>query len=184
MWPAARWLFIALLGWATLRFVTRPLDGAFVAGSFLHLINLPFHEAGHVLFSPFGQFMAALGGSLLQVLVPFACAASFSRRSDWFGALVCVWWAGQSLIDLAPYIADARALQLVLLGGMTGAEVEGHDWEAILAALGWLHRDRQLGMTAHVCGSALMLAAVGAAAWLTWSRPAGGESPANAKGWH
>lgn len=38
---------------------------------------------------------------------------------------------GQSLTDVAPYINDARALQLVLLGGRTGAEVEGHDWEAV-----------------------------------------------------
>ncbi len=29
--------------------------------------------------------------------------------------------AGQNLIDLAPYINDARNLQLVLLGGRTGA---------------------------------------------------------------
>jgi hypothetical protein len=28
-----------------------------LAGSFLHLINLVFHEAGHVLFAPFGSFM-------------------------------------------------------------------------------------------------------------------------------
>jgi hypothetical protein len=164
MW---RWALLGVLLWWTGRFALHPLDGGHAGGSFLHLVNLPFHEAGHVLLSPFGPFMTALGGSLMQLIVPLACAASFVRREDRFAAAVCVWWAGQSLVDLAPYVADARALQLVLLGGFTGAEVEGHDWEAILAALGWLHRDRQLGMAAHLAGTATMVCALVAAAWLT-----------------
>lgn len=163
-----RWLLIALLGWWTVRFIAHPLDGPFVGASFLHVINLPFHEAGHVLFSPFGGFMMSLGGSLMQLIVPLACAVSFARRDDWFATAVCAWWVGQNLVDLAPYIADARALQLVLLGGFTGAEVEGHDWEAILSSVGWLHRDRALGMTAHVAGSVCMVSALAAAARLAW----------------
>ena len=163
-----RWLFLGLLAWWSVTFITHPLDGDLVGSSFLHLINLVFHEAGHVLFAPFGSFLMSLGGSLLQLLVPIACAVSFLTRDDLFAAWVCVWWAGQSLLDLAPYIADARALQLVLLGGFTGAEVEGHDWEAILSALGWLHRDRTLGYAAHVAGSCTMVAAIAAAGWTTW----------------
>jgi hypothetical protein len=165
---AGRLLLLALLAYWTWRFVTHPLDGLVIAESFLHLVNLPFHEAGHILLSPFGQFLTSLGGSLMQVLVPLVCAVALARRGDKFGASVCAWWAGQNFVDLAPYIADARALQLPLLGGGTGAEVEGHDWEAILQALGWLHRDRQLGMAAHVIGSGAMIAALIAAAWLTW----------------
>ena len=165
---APRWLFIALLSWWTVRFVAHPLDGDFVGASFLHLINLPFHEAGHILFSPFGSFMMSLGGSLTQVLIPLVCAGSFVKREDWFATAACLWWAGQNLIDLAPYIADARALQLVLLGGFTGAQVEGHDWEAILTALGWLRYDRSLGYTAHWIGALTMCASVGGAAWITW----------------
>jgi len=44
--------------------------------------------------------------------VPIACLVAFWRRRDRFGAAVAVWWAGQNLVDLAPYINDARALQL------------------------------------------------------------------------
>ena len=77
-----------------------------------------------------------------------------------FGAAVALWWAGQSLMDVAPYIADARALRIVLLGGRTGAEVEGHDWEAILAALGWLRYDILLGRLANLIGIVLMIAAL------------------------
>ena len=75
------------------------------------------------------------------------------------------WWAGQNLLDLAPYIADARALQLVLLGGRTGAEVEGHDWEYLLGEMNLLHMDRTLALAAHrlelvMMAAALMWAAV------------------------
>ncbi|MGV3520611.1 hypothetical protein [Luteitalea sp.] len=67
-------------------------------------------------------------GSLLQILVPVAC-----------------WWTGQNLLDVALYVNDARALTLVLLGGRTGAEVEGHDWAFILGRLGLLAHDHSRG---------------------------------------
>ena len=167
MIQASRLLLLALLAWWTVGFAVHPLHGEYVGSSFLHLINLPFHEAGHILFSPFGTFMTACGGSLMQVLIPIVCVISFVRREDWFAAAVCGWWAGQNLIDLAPYIADARALQLVLLGGRTGAEVEGHDWEAILTSLGWLRYDRTLGYAAHWLGALTMVGAIGVAIWIT-----------------
>jgi len=169
---------LALLAWWTWRLAPHPLNWLLTNSSFLHLINLPFHEAGHVLFSPFGEFMTILGGSLMQVLVPVVCASAFWRQADWFGAAVCGWWAGESLVDVAPYIADARALQMPLLGGGTGAEVEGHDWEAILTRLGWLNLDRTLGMWTHVIGSIVMVAALIIAVWLLANRR--GDEPVGA----
>jgi hypothetical protein len=164
-----RWCLLALLSWWSLGFITHPVNGNYIAESFLHLVNLPFHEAGHILFAPFGTFVTAAGGSLLQLIVPIVCAVSLFRREDQYGAAVCVWWAGQSLVDLAPYIADARALQLVLLGGRTGAEVEGHDWEAILMSLGWMQYDRTLGAAAHWIGCLTMVSAIVAAGALVWA---------------
>ena len=134
--------------------------GVAVMDSVLHLPNLVFHEAGHVLFAVFGRFLAVLGGSLFQFALPLALAGAFLSQHDSFGAAVCTWWAGQNLLDLAPYIADARALQLVLLGGKTGAEVEGHDWEYLLGQLGWLRFDRTIGLGAHRLGLMIMAAAL------------------------
>lgn len=155
-----RCALILALACFTWQFARTPA-GAYAVQSFLHLPNLVFHEAGHVLFLPFGRFMSVLGGSLLQVLVPLICAAAFLLQyEDRFGCAVCVWWTGQSLVDLSPYIADARALRLTLLGGRTGAEVEGHDWEYLLAAAGALHWDVTLGRAAHFAGSLVMFAAL------------------------
>jgi hypothetical protein len=166
---AGRAMLLAILAWWTWQFVPHPLDWSLINASFLHLVNLPFHEAGHLVFSPFGEFMTILGGSLLQVIVPLVCAVAFVRREDWFGATVGAWWAGENLVDVAPYIADARALQMPLLGGGTGAEVTGHDWEALLGRLGWLHLDHTLGMSAHVIGSVVMVASLVLGAWVLLS---------------
>jgi hypothetical protein len=151
----SRIAFVAGLALWTVWFARTPISDDAME-SFLHLPDLVFHEAGHIIFSPFGRFMTVLGGSLLQLLIPVIAAVSFVRQEQMFGAAVCAWWTGQNLVDLAPYIADARSLKLTLIGGRTGAEVEGHDWEFILYQLGVAHHDRALGYTAHAIGILIM----------------------------
>lgn len=151
-------LLVGLLVW-TVQIARAPMSQEGVS-PILHLPNLVFHEAGHVLFGFFGRFMTVLGGSLFQFLVPVILAVAFLRQKTPFGAIVCAWWAGENLVDVAPYIADARALQLVLLGGKTGAEVEGHDWEYLLTQLGWLHLDTKLGLAVNRAGLLMMFGAL------------------------
>jgi hypothetical protein len=160
-------LWAGLVVW-TVVLLRTPYSG--LGDSFMHLINLPFHEAGHILFLPFGEFMTILGGSLMQVLVPLVCAGAFLfKQDDSFAASVCTWWAGESLIDLAPYIDDARSLQLMLLGG-PASEVEGHDWEAILMRLEWLRYDHRIAGIAYALGATLMIGAIIWAALILFSR--------------
>jgi hypothetical protein len=172
-------LLLLLVRWTWL-FLAWPMRQDVIGASFLHLVSLPFHEAGHILFAPFGDLMTALGGSLAQILVPLACLAAFLTTSpNPFGAAVMCWWAGENLLDVAMYANDARSLQLVLLGGRTGAEVEGHDWERILQTAGLLHRDHQIAAAMHFAGALLMVAG------LVWGliialRPASPERAADA----
>jgi hypothetical protein len=166
---AGRAALLVLLALWTLAFISHGLNAAYLGGSFMHLVNLPFHEAGHVLMSPLGRFLMVLGGSLFQVAIPLVCAGVLLvKTSDPFGASVATWWAGQNLMDLAPYVADARALQLVLLGARTGAEVEGHDWEYLLSTLGWLHHDTALGRASFAMGAVVMVAALAWGAAVVW----------------
>jgi len=159
----ARAALLFLLGLWTLLFLRHGMNAAYLMRSFLHLVDLPFHEAGHILLAPFGHFLSVLGGSLFQVAIPLLCGGVLLFKTrDPFAASVTLWWAGQSLMDLAPYIADARALRLPLLGGRTGAEVEGHDWEYLLAALGLTRHDLMLGKLSFALGALAML---GALAW-------------------
>ena len=153
-----RGLFLLLLALLTTTMVGG-VNAERVNGSFLHLPNLVFHEAGHILFSPFGPFMTVLGGSLTQLLIPLACAGTFLWQTrDPFGAAVALWWAGENLIDIAPYINDARDLTLVLLGGKTGAEVEGHDWEYLLNAMGVAHKDHAIAGVVQAIGTLTLIA--------------------------
>jgi hypothetical protein len=151
-------LFLVLIWWGK-TFILTPLETTHTGESFLHLINLPFHEAGHLLFIPLGRFMMVLGGSLGQILMPLTCLVTFLVKTrDPFGAAVALWWMAESFMDIAPYIDDARALELVLLGGVTGKETDGHDWNNILTMLGWLEYDHRLAHLAYNLGILMMLA--------------------------
>jgi hypothetical protein len=128
--------------------------------SFLHNIVLPIHEAGHVFFMPFGEFLAIFGGSFFQLALPFAIGLAFILKNrDNFGAAVCFWWTGASLVDLAPYIYDALHPQMLLLGGHTGEEGP-HDWIYLLDALGQLQHAQGWGAFAHVLGGLVMLTGI------------------------
>lgn len=132
-----------------------------IGASFMHNILLPMHEAGHVLFSPFGEFMMILGGSLFQLALPFGIGVAFILKyRDNFGAAIGLWWASVSLMDLAPYIYDALHPQLTLLGGGTGANDGPHDWIYLLITLGQLDNAQRWGAFAHAGGGLLMLVAL------------------------
>jgi len=150
-------VFVAMVWWG-LKFITTPLETNYTGESFLHLINLPFHEAGHVIFIPFGRFMTILGGTLGQILMPIICLGTFLVKTrDLFGAAVALWWTAESMMDIAPYINDARALDLMLIGGVTGKETDRHDWNNILTMLGLLEWDHRLGHLTYNIGILLML---------------------------
>ena len=161
MTRAARVALLLLLVYWTWLFLAYPMRQDVIGGSVLHLPDLIFHEAGHILFSPFGVFLTTLGGSLTQVLIPIVCGAAFIAQGDRFGAAVMGWWTGQNLLDVAIYINDARALQLTLLGGFTGAEVEGHDWERLLTMTNALHLDHRIANAVQIVGGLLMVGCVG-----------------------
>jgi len=170
MTRAGRIALLLLLTYWTWRLLANPFHQDVVGGSFLHVVDLMFHEAGHVIFSPFGVFMTTLGGSLMQCLVPVICAIAFFRTSrDIFAVAVMGWWLGENLQDVAMYINDARDLQLQLLGGGTGAEVEGHDWERLLTMMNALHLDHRIGHIVQAVGALLMVVSLLCLAYLLWT---------------
>jgi magnesium-transporting ATPase (P-type) len=111
-------LFLAIWSWFLFGYDYRYGE---INMSFMHDILLPIHEAGHVLFRPFGEFMMILGGSLFQLMLPLGIGIAFIvKNRDNFGAAIGLWWASVSLVDLSPYIYDALHPQLTLIGGKTG----------------------------------------------------------------
>jgi len=153
------------------KYVFSSVEMAYKVMPFMHLVNLPFHEAGHIFLIPFGRFMMFLGGTLGQLLMPLVCLFAFliGVRNN-FGASACLWWFGQNFIDIAPYINDARALKLILLGGVTGRETDGHDWENILRTLGWLKYDHTLAKMSYVIGIVLIITALAWGGYILYSQ--------------
>lgn len=83
--------------------------------------------------------------------------ASGGLQSIDYWAAGGVWWLGESLMDLAPYINDSRSLTMILLGGVTGRDVaDCHDWEFILRNTGLLRYDHLIAYSAYGMGVALM----------------------------
>lgn len=113
-----------------------------------------------------------MGGTLGQLLMPAVCAGVLLVRTrDAFGAAVALWWLAESFMDIASYINDARALELILLGGVTGNDVvDYHDWEYILRKLGLLEMDHALAWAAQITGIVLMLSALCWAAANLWAQ--------------
>ena len=125
-------------------------------GSLLDGVDLAIHETGHLVFSPFGEFIGFAGGTLFQLLMPTFFLIYFLRRHDQYAASVALWWIGQNCGHIAVYVADARAQELPLVGGGE------HDWEYLLGRTGHLAQDHTIARAVTSVGYLLV---VGAAVW-------------------
>jgi hypothetical protein len=146
-----RGLFVVLAAWYTS--VPMRRDDVF---QLLDYVDLAIHEAGHVVFSPFGDFAGIAGGSLLLVIVPLAFVAWFAVVRQRYAACIVVFWVAQSLLNLARYIADARAQELPLIGG----EYAIHDWSWMLSRMHLLTHDTDIAAAVRLLAGFLWFAAI------------------------
>jgi len=165
--PALFWgrvvLFVLFFIWGW-SFILGGISWERIGGSFLHNVNLPFHEFGHVLFGFFGRFMGILGGSLFQILVPLIFTVAFCwQRHDNFAAAITLWWCGQNFIDVSPYIADApyRAIPLI-----RGLDEEYHDWGNLLTMTDSLDSAGTLAAVSFGIGVVIMLTSFAWGGWI------------------
>ncbi len=129
-----------------IRFIAQPLSPELMS-SFWHTVNLPFHEAGHVIFSFMPPLVVSFMGTGMQLLMPLICGGVLMMKTrDPFGCSIALWWFGQNFLDIAPYIDDARRGTLPLLGGNIGqtSPYGFHDWEFILGETGLILKDHAI----------------------------------------
>ncbi len=114
--------------------------------------NLLFHEAGHLIFLPFGQFAHMIGGSLFQILLPCIFLFYFLYRYNFFASSVILFWIGDNIINVSVYMKDAQAMQLPLL-------IEGtfHDWNWIFSQLGILWASNIVGGIFYYVGAICLI---------------------------
>jgi hypothetical protein len=126
---------------------------------FLDNVNLVIHEAGHPLFSFFGETMNILGGTLLELLVPLGIALYFWWHRHTAGVGFCSFWFFENFLYIGTYMADARRLTLPLVGSGE------HDWEILFSQWGVLHLDQKIGGWTRTLGWWGMGLTV---VWLVW----------------
>ena len=127
--------------------------------------NLMFHEAGHPIFGLLGSTMELYGGTLGQLVFPIVAMIAFWARREPIGCMVGSVWFFENFLNIARYMADARAQVLPLVGGGE------HDWANIFGRWGVLSKDTAIAQFVETAG---WLGMIGAWIWLVWrwSRPA------------
>ena len=138
---------------------------AFNPGTFriLDWADLVFHEAGHMVFGFFGEFVGVLGGSLMQVLIPAMVTGYFLLYNQRWSSTVTLFWMGQSLFNVSVYVKDARAQALPLLGG----DDTLHDWNWLLGKLHLLRWDQIIGNAVYLLGVVVIVASFVAGLYLS-----------------
>lgn len=116
----------------------------------LDFVNLAFHEAGHVFLGFFGRFISMLGGTVFQLLIPAVCLAHLMRRGANLGWQLCLFWIGQSLLNISIYAGDAVKQSLPLVGGGE------HDWNYLLTETGLLAHTGAVAKLIFLCGSGVI----------------------------
>jgi hypothetical protein len=113
-------------------------------------INLAFHEAGHVFLGFFGQLIMTAGGTFFQLLFPAVCGFHLWLRSNRLGWQLCLFWFGESLLNISIYAGDAIRQVLPLVGGGT------HDWTYLLTETGLITHTRGTARAIFAAGSAVI----------------------------
>jgi len=171
-WCRGRWWFPRLLFliWFSYMLARYLVDPSYrvIFGA----INLGIHEIGHILWSPFGEFMGFLGGSLTQCLAPLVSIPMFYRQRDFFGMAFCFGWLSTNLHEVSVYVGDARARQLPLVTPGGGEPL--HDWFYLLHRLGLLEMDHALALLVRGLGILSMMVFLvlgGYQCWLMFRLP-------------
>lgn len=98
--------------------------------------NLVFHEAGHPIFGLLlGERITVYGGTMGQLAFPIVAAISFMRKRETAAFALSLVWLFENLLNIARYMADARAHLLPLVGNGE------HDWTEIFSRWGVLDHD-------------------------------------------
>ena len=125
----------------------------------LSLVDLGFHELGHLVTYVFPDVVTAMAGSFFQVAVPFGLAVYFLLvQRDLAASGFLLGWAGTSAYDAARYIADAPYERLELLGG-------DHDWAFVLTELNQIQNAATYAALVRVLAWAMLATGIALVAW-------------------
>src|SRR5215475_14313722 len=121
--------------------------------------NLLFHEAGHPFVGLFSRPLEPYGGTLGQLFFPALLMVSFWRKRQPLSLAGATIWFFENWLNIARYMADARKLELPLVGG------GDHDWNTIFTRWDVLQYDDRIACAVKLIGWA---GVIGVCAWVLW----------------
>ena len=127
-------------------------------------VFVPIHEGGHLLFSYFGHTLMVAGGTLLQLGVPVMLAVYFVFQRQATGTAFCSFFFFENFLNVATYMADARAQELPLIT-VGDPEFVEHDWFTMFSQMRVLEYDTKIAAVVRAIGWLGMIAVV---IWLYW----------------
>lgn len=124
--------------------------------------NLLFHEAGHPILGLFSAQLETYGGTIGQLVFPVVLMVSFWRKGQTLSFAGAGIWFFENWLNIARYMADARAQLLPLVGS------GDHDWHRILSNWGLLEFDTTIATALKTFGWLGMLAVCAWVGWHAW----------------
>jgi hypothetical protein len=122
----------------------------------LDFANLLFHEAGHPIYGMLSERLTVYGGTLGQLTFPVVLGISFWRKAEPIPFAVSWIWFFENFLNIARYMADARAQVLPLVGS------GDHDWNEIFLRWNVLSHDTSIAAITRTIGW------IGMAAPVSW----------------
>ncbi len=121
-------------------------------------LTLIIHEAGHTIFGLFGwRFLTVLGGTLLQMLIPFVLFIVSWRNRQIIAAQLSLYWLGFAWLDSAAYSADAYTQDLPLIGNLPKSS---HDFLNILSDMNILNHYMTVAWIMFGIGCLVLISAI------------------------
>ncbi len=90
----------------------------------------------------------------MQLAIPFGIFLSFWFRKETLGVAFSSFWFGENLLNISVYVADARKMELPLVGSGE------HDWNIILSGLNMLLSDTLIAGIVRTIGWLIMLSSI------------------------
>jgi hypothetical protein len=165
-------LTVLLCYWAFLFFTQDEPQTLLTAADF------PIHEylGGLLFLLSFNEIIITFGQNLTNVMVPGFFLFYFLHQKQYVSTAFCLFWAGENIIWIGTYMADAVKLKLALCSGWygvcgSGSDTEwGHDWHIIFSAWNLLPESEIIGGTVHFIGMLCVIASLIGLCYIIWKR--------------
>jgi hypothetical protein len=112
-----------------------------------------------VIFGLFGETLGLYGGTLGQLVFPLVALIAFWLRREALSFAIAGVWFFENFLNIAHYMADARAQVLPLVGGGE------HDWTNIFSRWSVLSYDTRIASFVNTLG---WLGMTGMGVWMMY----------------